>query len=330
MKVSIVVPMYNEERVIPEFFRRLEAAIGSLTDRFNLDRRDVEVLFVNDGSRDNTFNFLRSICHVHPGYRLINLSRNYGHQTAITAGIEISTGDAVISMDGDLQDPPEFIPELYAKFLEGYDVVNATRKEREGESYFKLVTAKAFYRLLKKLTRFDMPVDTGDFRLISRRVAQALTGMREKNRFIRGMVSWVGFRQTNIDYRREKRFAGETKFPFRKMLKFAIDGITSFSSVPLKLSSYLGFITAFLGFLYSLVVLYTNLFTDRTVPGWTSIIIVVLFLGSVQLICLGMIGEYLSRINDETKDRPLYLIEGIYGASNSEQNSQYKNKPGHS
>jgi len=315
MKLSIVVPVYNEEGVIPEFFRRMEAVLAEFTKKNRIPREDIEVLLVNDGSQDNSFDLLKAICLNNIGYKQINLSRNYGHQIAITAGIELSRGEAVVIMDADLQDPPETILPLYDKYLEGYEVVNAVRVHREGESFFKLATAKLFYRLLKKLTQVDIPVDTGDFRIISRRVADILSSMREKERFVRGLVSWVGFKQTGIEYVREGRFAGRTKYPFSKMLKFALDGITSFSSAPLRLSAYLGFLAAILGFFYSFVVLYVRFFTDRTVPGWTSIICVVLFLGGAQLICLGMVGEYLSRIHVEAKNRPLYLIEGIYEKS---------------
>jgi dolichol-phosphate mannosyltransferase len=312
VKLSVIVPVFNEEAVIQEFCLRLESVISVLIKDYGLNREEIEVIFVNDGSTDHTFDLLQHFCENHSGYRMINLSRNYGHQIAITAGIENSTGEAAAIIDADLQDPPEFILNLYRKFLEGYDVVSAVRSKREGETFFKLLTAKIFYRVMKRLTKVDIPVDAGDFRIISRRVAEALSRMKEKHRFVRGMVSWVGFKQTSMEYVREKRFAGETKYPLRKMLKFALDAITSFSSIPLRLSSYLGFIAASLGFLYSLVIFYTKFFTDRTVPGWTSIIIVVLFLGGVQLICLGMIGEYLSRLSEETKNRPLYLIEGIY------------------
>lgn len=312
MKLSIVVPVFNEEAVIQEFFLRMGSVISVLIKDYGLSREDIEVLFVNDGSTDHTFDLLHNFCGSNSGYSLINLSRNYGHQIAITAGIENSTGEAVVIIDADLQDPPEFILNLYRQFLQGYDVVNAVRSKREGETFFKLLTAKIFYRIMKRLTRVDMPLDAGDFRIISRRVAAALSRMNEKHRFIRGMVSWVGFKQTSLEYVREKRFAGETKYPLRKMFKFALDAITSFSSIPLRLSSYLGFIAASLGFLYSVIIFYLRFFTDRTVPGWTSIIIVILFLGGVQLICLGMIGEYLSRLSEEAKNRPLYLIEGIY------------------
>jgi dolichol-phosphate mannosyltransferase len=312
LRLSVIVPVFNEEAVIQDFFLRMESVISVLIKDYGLSREDIEVIFVNDGSTDNTFDLLHHFCENHSSYSLINLSRNYGHQIAITAGIENSKGEAVATIDADLQDPPEFILTLYRKFSEGYDVVTAVRLKREGETFFKLLTAKIFYRVLKRLTRVDILVDAGDFRIISRRVAAALSQMKEKHRFVRGMVSWVGFKQTSIEYVREKRGAGETKYPLRKMLKFALDAITSFSSIPLRLSSYLGFIAASLGFLYSLVIFYTKIFTDRSVPGWASIIIVILFLGGVQLICLGMVGEYLSRLSEEAKNRPLYLIEGIY------------------
>jgi dolichol-phosphate mannosyltransferase len=318
MKLSIVVPVYNEESVIPEFFQRMEAMLPKFMEKFAIDREAIEVLLVNDGSIDSSFDLLKDISDNKAGYKLIDLSRNYGHQIAITAGIENSQGEAVVIIDADLQDPPEIILPLYERFLEGYDVVNAVRSKREGESFFKIITAKIFYRVLNKLTHVDIPLDTGDFRIISRRVADSLNRMREKQRFVRGMISWVGFKQTGIAYNRDKRYAGKTKYPLNKMIKFALDGITSFSSFPLRLSSYLGFLAAFLGFMYSAIVIYTKIFTDTAVPGWTSIICVVLFLGGAQLICLGMIGEYLSRIHDEAKGRPLYLIAGIYGKSRTD------------
>jgi dolichol-phosphate mannosyltransferase len=313
MKVSIVAPVYNEESVILEFFQRIEAILPIFMDKFNINRDNIEILLINDGSVDGSFDLLKCISDNNTGYKLIDLSRNYGHQIAITAGIENSQGDAIVIIDVDLQDPPEIILPLYEKFLEGYDVVNAVRTKREGESFFKIITAKLFYRVLNKLTHVDIPLDTGDFRIINRRVADTLNQMREKQRFVRGMISWVGFKQTGIPYNRDKRYAGKTKYPLNKMIKLALDGITSFSSFPLRLSSYLGFMAAFFGFIYSVVVLYTKLFTDTAVPGWASINCVVLFLGGAQLICLGMIGEYLSRIYDEAKARPLYLIAGIYG-----------------
>lgn len=310
--LSVVIPIYNEEKTIPELTRRLGVLQERMSREHFFRKDDLEILFVNDGSRDGSFSVLRRFCSETPGYKLVNLSRNCGHQTAITAGIDVASGEAVAVMDGDLQDPPEFVSDLYAKLREGYDVVYAQRKKRPGESWFKLLTAHVFYRILKKITRFDIPIDTGDFRIMSRRVTDVLCSMREQHRYIRGLISWIGFRQTGLEYEREERFEGTTKFSVGKMLKFALDGITSFSSAPLKLSSYLGFVTAFCGALYALYVIYLRVFTSETITGWSSMMIVVLILGGTQLLALGMIGEYLSRVNDESKNRPLYVIENVY------------------
>lgn len=312
MKLSVVVPMYNEEGIAHKFFERMEGVRSIFRERFGIERDEIEVIFVNDGSSDGTFSILKDLCEKHTGYLLLNLSRNHGHQITITAGIDLSKGDAVAVIDGDLQDPPETIADLYAKHKEGFDVVYAVRKKREGETFFKLFTAKIFYRLLKKLTNVNIPVDTGDFRIMSRRVVNVLVSMKERHRFIRGMISWIGFPQTGLEYERHERFSGETKYTLSKMIKFAFDGITSFSAVPLRLASYMGILTACAGFLYALDILRVKLFTNSTVPGWSSIVIIVLILGGVQLIALGMIGEYLGRVHDETKYRPLYIIEDIY------------------
>lgn len=325
MIISIVVPMYNEEGTIQRFFERMEGVRAIFASRFGITREQLEVIFVNDGSRDASFAMLRQICVENGGYVLLNLSRNHGHQTAITAGIDAAKGDAVAVIDGDLQDPPEFIADMYAKIREGFDVVYAVRKKREGETFFKLFTAKLFYRLLKKLTNVDIPVDTGDFRIMSRRVVNVFCSLRERHRFIRGMVSWVGFRQTGLEYERNERFAGETKYTLSKMLKFAFDGITSFSAVPLKLSSYLGILTACAGFLYALYIVYLRLFTNIPIQGWSSIVVIVLLLGGVQLLALGMIGEYLGRIHDESKHRPLYIVENFYDAEHQSGFLPYDN-----
>jgi len=297
---------------LPELRDRLFSLRKTLKSRFSLRSESIEFLFVNDGSKDGSYAFLRALSTQEKGFRLVNLSRNHGHQLAITAGLDLSRGEAVVVMDGDLQDPPEFIPELYAKFQEGFDVVYAKRAKRSGESWFKLVTARVFYRVMKNMTKFDIPLDTGDFRIMSRRVVQILCSLRETHRYIRGLISWIGFQQTGLEYEREQRKAGVTKFSLAKMLKFALDGITSFSAVPLKFASYLGISTSFLGILYAIHALYLKFFTDRTIQGWTSLVIIVLVLGGIQLISLGMIGEYISRIHDESKNRPLYVIEGIY------------------
>ncbi|TGK18803.1 glycosyltransferase [Leptospira fluminis] len=316
--LSVVIPIYNEEKTIPELVKRLNSLLNILKKRFSFRPEDAEILFVNDGSRDESAEILKKFCGSTPGFSLINLSRNYGHQLAITAGIDVARGENVAVMDGDLQDPPEFVADLFEKMKDGYDVVYARRRTREGESVFKLLTAHLFYRTLKKLTRFDIPIDTGDFRIMSRRVTDVLVSMREQHRYIRGLIAWIGFRQTGLEYDRDERFDGETKFSVGKMLKFALDGITSFSSAPLKLSSYLGFSAAFAGSLYSIYILYLKLFTNNTIQGWTSVMVVVLLLGGVQLLALGMIGEYLSRVNDQTKNRPLYVIEKIYSVETQE------------
>jgi dolichol-phosphate mannosyltransferase len=249
-----------------------------------------------------------------PDIVLVNLSRNFGHQLAATAGIDIAQGDAVVLMDGDLQDPPELIAEFAARWREGYDVVYAVRRKRKGESAFKLLTARMFYRTIKRLTNVAIPVDTGDFRLMSRRVVEALKRSQERHRFLRGMVSWVGFNQIGVEYDREERLSGTTKYPFKKMLKFAIDGITSFSDVPLRFASYLGFTVSTAAFIYAIIIILFKAFhfgTPEYARGWASTMVVILFLGGVQLIGIGILGEYIGRIYDEVKGRPLYLIADI-------------------
>ena len=312
LELSVVIPIYNEEAVIPRLGNRLSEMIQAFCRRFNVLPSQVEILLVNDGSRDQSFEMLRSLCTTQPGFKLINLARNFGHQSAITAGIEIARGQAVVVMDGDLQDPPEFVLELYQKLQEGYDVVYALREERRGENCFKLLTASLFYKMLRKMVSMDIPLDAGDFRIMSRRVVDQVKRMQETHRFVRGMVSWVGFRQTGLKYVRDKRFAGRTKFSLIKMIRFALDGITSFTTIPLRLSSYLGVATAFIGFLYLVYIFYIKLFTDKTVTGWSSTVVIILFLSGVQLISLGVIGEYIGRLYHEAKRRPLYVIEGIY------------------
>ena len=268
---------------------------------------------MNDGSCDQSPELLRAAAEQDPRIKVINFSRNFGHQVAITAGIDYSGGEAVIVMDADLQDPPEILPALVEKWREGFDVVYAVREERAGESIFKRGTAALFYRLLKRLARIEIPADTGDFRLMSRRAVEAFKSLRERHRFIRGMVSWVGFRQTAVHYQRETRYAGSTKYPLRKMLSFAMDGIASFSFAPLHFATYLGFAAAGVSFLYLLYALWIKLFTDQSVTGWASLIVSVLFVGGVQLITLGIIGEYIGRIYDEIKQRPLYIVADTMG-----------------
>jgi polyisoprenyl-phosphate glycosyltransferase len=325
--LSIVVPIYNEQAVLPELLARIDAVRDRLHKHEGIPEGGIEVVVVNDGSTDHSFAVLKSHCETHPHDVLINLSRNHGHQLAITAGLDHARGDAVVIIDGDLQDPPEFIVDLYRKYLEGYDVVYAVRNTRQGETWFKLLTARLFYRTLRALTRVDTPANTGDFRIMSRRVADVLRGIREQNRFIRGLVSWIGFKQIGLGYDRQPRFAGETKYPLSRMVRFAIDGIIAFSTVPLRLISCVGLLTALAGFAAAVWALYLRFFTERTVQGWTSLIIIVLVLGGIQLIALGVIGAYLGRLHDESKRRPLYIVEQVYDASRRARENADRDRP---
>lgn len=313
MDLSVIVPVFNEEGNVDLLHARLSSVLSGMS----LNER--EIIFVNDGSTDGTFEKLMGLKTGDPRVKILNLSRNFGHQVAVTAGLDHSAGDAVVIIDADLQDPPEVIVDLYREYRAGSDVVYAVRGMRKGETYFKLFTARLFYRLLRLLTKYPIPADTGDFRLMSRRVVDALGQMRERQRFVRGMVSWVGFRQTAVKYVREPRHAGGTKYPLRKMIRFSFDAITAFSDVPLRISTWLGFSIAGLSFLSGLIVIYLKLFTDTTIHGWTSILLASFFLGGIQLICLGMIGEYIGRIYEEIKQRPLYFISGRHGFDSDDQ-----------
>jgi len=309
LALSVVVPLFNEEDNVVPLLDRVYAILERLPPETTF-----EVLLVNDGSNDRTLARIREQIPRRANLVLVNLSRNFGHQLAASAGIDIAVGDAVILMDGDLQDPPELIEAFLAKYREGYDVVYAVRRTRKGESAFKVLTARIFYRTIKRLTKVSIPVDTGDFRLMSRRVVEALKRSPERHRFLRGMVSWVGFNQTGIEYDRDERLSGVTKYPFTKMIRFAIDGITSFSDVPLRFASYLGFISSAAAFIYALIVVGYKLFSLHPpgyTKGWASLIVAIIFLGGVQLISLGILGEYIGRIYDEVKGRPLYLIAEI-------------------
>lgn len=301
--LSVVVPLYNEELVIDAMFERLVGALDAIDMRY-------EVILVNDGSADRTLEIARAICARDARVKLISFSRNFGHQVAITAGMDRARGDAVVVIDADLQDPPEVIGDMVAKWREGYQVVYGVREKREGETWFKLITAKFFYRFLRAVTTQHIPVDTGDFRLIDRSALAEFLRMRERARFVRGMVSWVGFKQGEVPYVRHERHAGETKYPLKKMLSFALDGILSFSQLPLKLASALGVVAsvvAFLTIVYGLVV--KLFFPEQVIPGWSSVFTAVLFVGGIQLICLGVVGEYVGRIYEEIKGRPLYIIQ---------------------
>jgi len=301
--ISVVIPMYYEEKVAAECYRCLKGVMEGCGYSY-------ELIFVNDGSRDATFDILEKIAENDKKVKVVSFSRNFGHQIAVTAGIDKARGSAVVIIDADLQDPPGLIIEMLRLWEQGYEVVYAKRKRRKGESIFKLATAKLFYRVLDKLSDTRIPLDTGDFRLIDAKAADELRKMREKNRFLRGMVSWIGFKQTPLEYEREERFAGETKYPLKKMVKLAFDGIISFSVKPLKLSQYLGFfavICSIVIFIYSFV--YHLAGGVNLIPGWTSIMTAVTFLGGVQLISIGILGEYIGRMYEESKDRPLYIIE---------------------
>ncbi len=306
-QLSVVIPCFNEADSLRETQRRLAEVA------FQLPSLAVEWIYVNDGSRDSTLSVLRELAGVDDRVRVISLARNFGHQMAVTAGIDAAAGDAIVIIDADLQDPPELIVEMVAQWQLGYDVVYGTRIDRAGESWFKLASARAFYRLLNRLSEVPIPLDTGDFRLISRRVADALREMPERDRFLRGMVSWVGFKQVALPYRRAPRFAGQSQYPLRKMFRFATDGILSFSSAPLRVSVGLGITAAALalaGIVYALVL---RLFTDIWVEGWTALMIAVLFIGGVQLISIGILGAYVGRIYNEIKRRPLYVVDERIG-----------------
>jgi glycosyltransferase involved in cell wall biosynthesis len=304
--LSVVVPVYNESAVIKTFYDRTSRALASVPDI------DYELVFVDDGSHDDSHAQLAAFAAADPHVGVIRFSRNFGHQAAITAGIDMARGDCVAIIDADLQDPPEVIGGMVAQWREGFDVVYGVRADRDGEGRMKLLTASMFYRALNAITGIKIPVDVGDFRLLSRRAASHLSSLREHDRFVRGLVSWIGFRQTGISYHREKRFAGETKYPYRKMIKFALDGITSFSSMPLKLATWMGYAASLLAFLY-LASVFVQKLLGYTVEGWATIMVALLFLGGTQLICLGIIGEYVGRIYSESKGRPLYIVDEVLG-----------------
>lgn len=293
--------MYNEEEVIEVAYRRLKAVLDTLGESY-------EMILVDDGSRDRTSSIVRELCKIDRTVKLVEFSRNFGHQIAVTAGMDHASGRAVVLIDADLQDPPELIKDMVARWREGYDVVFGKRIERKGESWFKKMTASMFYRLLRSMTSVNIPVDTGDFRLMDRKVCDALTAMRERSRFIRGMVSWAGFKQTSVDYVRDERFAGETKYPLRKMIRLSLDAMTSFSTRPLKIASILGFVLSAIGFIYLFIVLYQRFFTDTTTQGWTSLIAISLLFHGITLSLLGVLGEYIGRTYEEAKRRPLYLV----------------------
>ncbi|HVU68487.1 MAG TPA: glycosyltransferase family 2 protein [Ktedonobacteraceae bacterium] len=300
---SIVAPVFNEEETLPHFYERIVKVMEQLGESF-------ELLLINDGSRDRSYRIMQELHEQDPRVHAIDFSRNFGHQIAISAGIDHARGQAVIVMDTDLQDPPEVIPDLAARWKEGVEVVYAQRARRLGESRFKLITASAFYRLIARITSVNIPRDTGDFRLMDRRVVEVLITMREQHRFMRGLSAWVGFRQEAVQYERQERFAGETKYPLSKMIRFSMDAITSFSHVPLKLATTFGFFLAGLSLLGIVIAAIARVFFG-VITGQASTLVLVLFLGGVQLIFLGILGEYLGRIYDEVRSRPLYIVREI-------------------
>ena len=314
---SVIVPMYNEEDVIEETYKRLKMVMDALGESY-------ELLFINDGSRDRSADIVFAIALQDPCVRLLDFSRNFGHQAAVSAGLDHAAGHAVVIIDADLQDPPEVIPQMLVLWRQGFEVVYGNRIKRQGETAFKKVTAYLYYRILRWMTNAEMPMDTGDFRLIDRKVCDVMKGLHERNRFLRGLVHWVGFKQTAVEYVRDERWAGETKYPLKKMLKFAADGIVSFTYKPLKLATYLGFLLSLSGFIYLLVVLYQRLFTDITQPGWASLIGINLVFNGITLFILGIVGAYIGRIYDEVKGRPLYIVRQYAGFDEAE-NAAHRN-----
>ncbi len=302
---SVVVPMFNEEEVIDALFERLVPVLRALPA--------YEIIVVDDGSTDGTWERLVAAAQRIPRLRLIRFSRNFGHQLAITAGIDAAVGDTVTVIDADLQDPPELIPDLIERWRAGADVVFAVRRVRKGENAFKRLTAKLFYRTIRRLSSVDLPLDAGDFRLMSRRAADALVSMRERSRYVRGLVAWLGFRQDFVEYERDARAAGETKYPLSKMLRFAADGIVSFSLKPLEITGMLGALAALLGFVVLTYAVLARLTGRDVLPGWTSLMVAILFMGGAQLLALAVLGEYVGRIYEEVKGRPLYVVRDRFG-----------------
>jgi dolichol-phosphate mannosyltransferase len=305
--LSVVVPCFEEEAVIAETYRRLAAAVRSIHGV------RAEFVFVDDGSRDHTLEMLSAIAETDTDVRVVALSRNFGHQIALSAGLEHASGDAVAVIDADLQDPPEVLAEFVEKWRAGYDVAYGVRRQRDGETGFKLATAHLFYRLMRRLSDTEIPYDAGDFRLLDRAVVDGLLAMPERDRFLRGMVSWVGFRQIAVPYDRAPRAAGETKYPFRRMVRFALDGIFSFSAKPLRLATYFGFFASGIAVIGVFYAFFLRIMTATVVPGWATLLIAVLFLGGVQLVSLGIMGEYVARIYGQVKARPLYLVRERIG-----------------
>jgi len=305
--ISIIVPCYNEEEVFETTYQRLSDTMSSLEGKYRY-----ELIFVNDGSKDKTLLLLKETANKDKNVKVLSFSRNFGHQVAITAGLDHCTGDAAVVIDADLQDPPQVILAFIEKWEAGFDVVYGKRKQREGESHFKLITAKYFYRTINRLSAVEIPLDTGDFRLMDRKALNQFLNMRETYRFVRGMVAWIGFNQTFVEYDRESRFAGSTKYPLKKMLNLASDAILAFSNVPLKIATFIGFMTSIAAFIGIIYALYSRFFGTYE-AGWTTLMLAVLMIGGIILIVLGIIGSYIGRIYNEVKGRPLYIIQDKVG-----------------
>lgn len=301
MDLSVIIPIFNEEANIPFLYTRISNVLDEMKISY-------ELLFVNDGSKDTSIQLIEALALSSSKVKYVDFSRNFGHQVAVTAGLDYAIGQRIVIIDADLQDPPELIRDLYRKMNEDYQVVYARRTNRKGESFFKKITAKLFYRILAGITSIDIPLDTGDFRIIDRKVVEVLKQMPEQEKYLRGQIAWIGFKQTYIEYQREERLGGSTGYTYRKMFRFALDGITSFSNFPLKFASMAGFIVSFFAFVVMLYTLYSKFVLKDTVQGWTSIMLSVMFIGGIQLICVGIIGEYISRIGNNVKKRPLYVI----------------------
>lgn len=314
MELSIIIPIFNEEGNLSKLYDRLTNVVQSLNVSY-------ELIFINDGSHDNSLSMITTLAKNDDHVKYINFSRNFGHQIAVTAGIDNCTGNAVAIIDADLQDPPELIADLYHKMNEGYQVVYARRRSRSGESLIKKLTAKIFYRILAKITSIKIPIDTGDFRIMHRKIIDVLRLMPEQQKYLRGQIAWAGFNQTYVMYDRDERYSGETGYTYKKMMRLAIDGITGFSNLPLKFATVAGFIVSGITFLMSLYALYARFVSKDFVPGWTSLILAVLFIGGVQLISIGIIGEYISRLSTNVRSRPLYIVS----ESNFESNDRNKN-----
>ncbi|MBO5838052.1 MAG: glycosyltransferase [Bacteroidales bacterium] len=315
MDLSVIIPSYNEERNVGIMHERLTKTLSEITDSY-------EMIFVNDCSKDQTLLRIKELAERDSHVKYLSFSRNFGHQIAVSAGLDFCTGEAVVIIDGDLQDPPELISKMYERYKEGYKVVYAKRKTREGETWFKKATAKIFYRLLASMTSIDIPVDVGDFRLIDRVIVEHLRNMPEKSKYIRGQIAWIGYKQTFVEYHRDARLYGTTNYPLKKMLRFALDGITAFSDKPLKIASGLGIFAAIVSLLALVYALVSHFCFHATITGWTSLILSVLFIGGVQLITIGIIGEYIARINNDVRNRPLYILD----EKNIDKDSEHKNK----